>query len=302
MVEAITEDVMFSVEVTTYNQREYIAQTLQSIIDQEHNYKYEILVSDDCSTDGTQGIIKQFYEKYPKIIKPVFNQKNLGPMKNYYATIARATGKYMMGCGGDDYWLPGKVAKQIDFMERNLDFDVCYGTSDIVYEKENRIEHGFGSNYLDFKDILKQRRNSCPALTLCVRRSFLLKYLDEIKPQQRDWMVEDYPFLIYAAYESLIYFLNMTMAVYRVIDNSVSHQVDTDKLLRYKKSTYDVEAFFSNRYSIPIEEWDEKKKLKEVLAKRKNKKDPFRLLKRIIKCFIPYGIIKLSMKLKDSTK
>ena len=53
-------EIMFSVEVTTYNQKDYIAQTLQSILNQKHSYKYEILVSDDCSTDGTQDIIKEY--------------------------------------------------------------------------------------------------------------------------------------------------------------------------------------------------------------------------------------------------
>ncbi len=118
----INEELMFSVEVTTYNQKEYIGQTLQSIIDQEHNYKYEILISDDCSTDGTQNVIKEFQKKYPDIIKPRYNEKNLGAMKNYYTNIERAQGKYLMGCGGDDYWLPGKVQKQISFMEKNPGF------------------------------------------------------------------------------------------------------------------------------------------------------------------------------------
>ncbi len=89
----IDNEIMFSVELTTYNQKDYIAKTLQSIINQKHNYKYEILVSDDCSTDGTKSIIEDFYKKYPEIIKPVFNEKNLGAMNNYYATIARAKGK-----------------------------------------------------------------------------------------------------------------------------------------------------------------------------------------------------------------
>ena len=61
-------EIMFSVEVTTYNQKDYIALPLQSILNQKHSYKYEILVSDDCSTDGTQDIIKEYKKKYPDII------------------------------------------------------------------------------------------------------------------------------------------------------------------------------------------------------------------------------------------
>jgi len=290
-----SNDIMFSVEVTTYNQKEYIAQTLQSIIDQKHNYKYEILVSDDCSTDGTQDVIKEFHKKYPDIIKPLYNKMNLGAMKNYYQNISRAKGKYLMGCGGDDYWLPGKVEKQISFMERNLDFAVCYGKADAFYTKENRIEPNFGSNYLDFKDILT-KRNSCPALTLCIRKDFFIKYLNEIKPHEKDWLLEDYPFLIYTAFESFIYFLDITMAVYRIVDNSVSHQVDIEKMLRFKKSGYDIQDFYSKRYYIPIEKWDEKKKRNQILSSQKKKKEPILIvliLKKIIKCLMPYGLLKL---------
>ena len=170
------DELMFSVEVTTYNQREYIAQTLQSIIDQNHNYKYEILVSDDCSTDGTQEIIKDFYKKYPEIIKPVYNEKNLGAMPNYYATIMRAKGKYLMGCAGDDYWLPGKVEKQIEFMENNKSFAVCYGKAKLYNNNIKEITDEIGKNYLDFKDLLTIG-DECPSLTICSRRDFFQKYL-----------------------------------------------------------------------------------------------------------------------------
>ena len=286
-----TEDLMFSVEVTTYNQKDYIAQTLQSIIDQKHNYRYEILVSDDCSTDGTQDVIRQFHEKYPEIIKPVYNEKNLGAMKNYYATVSRAKGKYLMECSGDDYWLPGKVEKQIEFMERNLDFDVCYGKANILYEKENRIESNYGSNYKDFKEILT-RGNSCPALTLCIRLVFFNRYLNEIKPQERsDWLMEDYPFLVYSAFESLIHFIDMPMAVYRSIENSVSHQIDIEKMLRFKKSGYDIQEFFSNRYAISTEKWDEKKMRKELLSN--NKHEIKHIAGKILKYLMPYWVLKL---------
>ena len=289
-----TEDLMFSVEVTTYNQKDYIAQTLQSIIDQKHNYKYEIVISDDCSKDGTQDVIRQFHEKYPDIIKPVYNEKNLGAMQNYYATVSRAKGKYLMECSGDDYWLPGKVEKQIEFMERNLDFAVCYGKADILHVNENRIESDYGSNYKDFKEILT-KGNSCPALTLCIRRDFFCKYLDEIKPQDRsDWLMEDYPFLVYTAFESLIHFIDMPMAVYRSIENSLSHQMDIEKMLRFKKSGYDIQEFFADRYSVTTEKWDEQKMRKELLSNNENSSFP--LVRKIMKFLMPYWVLKLAKK------
>ena len=292
------EDVMFSVEVTTYNQKEYIAQTLQSIIDQDHNYKYEILVSDDCSKDGTQEVIKEFQIKYPDIIKPIYNEKNVGAMENYYANIKRAKGKYLMGCAGDDYWLPGKVQKQIDFMEKNQSFDVCYAKAQ-TYNNENKLFGSiWGYNYQNFKDLFNG--NSIPALTLCIRREFFFKYLEEITPQSKDWLMEDYPFLLYTAFESKLFFLDELVAIYRIIENSVSHQKDLEKKLRFEKSVYDIRKFYSIRYSIPIEEWNEEEVIKSFVEVKTNAF--LRYIKKIIKCFIPYGIIIIIRKIKESKR
>lgn len=290
-------ELMFSVEVTTYNQKEYIAQTLQSIIDQQHNYKYEILVSDDCSSDGTKDVIQQFYEKYPDIIKPVYNEKNLGAMNNYYATISRAKGKYIMECAGDDYWLPGKVEAQIDFMEKNSGFDLCYGKAELLDASTNQIISEVGKNYIDFKDIIPNG-NECPALTLCIRRDFFQKYLDEIKPQNKNWLMEDYPFLIYSAYNTKIYFINQKLAVYRVVQNSISHQTNIDKQLKYEQSVYDVKTFFAEKYNVTIPVFDINEKRMEIIREKSVFYKFLSILKKIIKAIIPYGIIILARKIK----
>jgi glycosyltransferase involved in cell wall biosynthesis len=116
-----------SVAVITYNQTNYIAQTLDSIIEQRHNYLYEIIVGEDYSTDGTRDILLKYKERYPDIIKLILNESNLGLIKNYFNVISQCSGKYIMQCAGDDYWLPGKVSTQITFMEDNPDVGLCCG-------------------------------------------------------------------------------------------------------------------------------------------------------------------------------
>lgn len=78
-----------SVCVVTYNQEKYIRQCLQSIVDQETNFLFEIIVADDCSTDGTAAIIRDFYHKYPSIIKSFFHYRNIGPAKNIFFTYKK---------------------------------------------------------------------------------------------------------------------------------------------------------------------------------------------------------------------
>lgn len=306
------DELMFSVEVATYNQKEFIAQTLQSIIEQDHNYKYEILVSDDCSTDGTQEIIKELHTKYPEIIKPIYNEKNLGAMKNYYSNISRAKGKYLMGCGGDDYWLPGKVKKQIEFMEQNPGFCFCYSRA-YLYKNDIRCYDGFsGTTYVDKNDILL-KGNCVSALTTCIRMNFYKKYLNEIKPQDKDWLMEDYPFNIYSFFESFVYYMSEPLAVYRVINGSLCHQINPKKQFIFEKSTYEIRQFFAQKYNIDIEiktnndlynivkksysvNKKELKSLRKELGLHKENKFTISKLKRIIKNILPFGFVNFLKK------
>ena len=300
-------DLMFSVEVTTYNQKEYIAQTLQSIIDQKHDYKYEILISDDCSSDGTQDIIKEFHEKYSDIIKPVYNKKNLGAMKNYYSNISRAQGKYLMGCGGDDYWLPGKVEKQIQFMEQNPGIGLCYSRAKIYKEDKKEYDGYTGSVQADIKDILF-KGNCVSALTTCVRMDLFKKYFEEIQPQNKNWLMEDYPLNIYAFFESYVYYMSEPMGVYRVIKDSLCHQVNPKKQFKFEKSIYDIRIFFAERYGLNIQQLSDndiynivknsysvdKKELDSLrveLGLPKEKNQSIILIKKIIKNILPYGFV-----------
>lgn len=115
-----------SVCVTTYNQEKYINQCLQSLIDQQTNFSFEILVADDCSTDGTRSIIQEFAENYSKIIKPIFHKKNLGASRNFIFVHDQAQGHYIAHMDGDDYALPGKLQAQADFLDKHKNCNLLW--------------------------------------------------------------------------------------------------------------------------------------------------------------------------------
>ena len=108
-----------SVCVVTYNQEKYIRQCLQSIVDQETDFVFEVIVGDDCSTDRTRAIVQEFAERYPRIIRLIFHEKNVGPFKNYCAVHLLARGEYVAHCDGDDYYLPLKLSTQASFLDNN---------------------------------------------------------------------------------------------------------------------------------------------------------------------------------------
>ena len=115
-----------SVCVVTYNQEKYIRKCLQSIVDQETDFDFEVIVSDDCSTDGTRAIVKEFANKYPSIVKPIFHENNIGVFKNFVFTHNLAKGEFVSHCDGDDRFLPNKLQKQADFLNQHSDCSVVW--------------------------------------------------------------------------------------------------------------------------------------------------------------------------------
>jgi glycosyltransferase involved in cell wall biosynthesis len=126
-----------SVIVHTYNHEKFIRQTLDSILNQEVNFQYEVIVGDDASPDSTPKIIQEYQAKFPEIIKPLLHPKNLGGYgkNNTLATLAVCQGQYIAAMDGDDYWTNSlKLQKQVDFLDNNPDFVACFHNALIHYE------------------------------------------------------------------------------------------------------------------------------------------------------------------------
>lgn len=117
-------NILVSISCITYNHEKYIEKAINSFLEQKTNFKFEILIYDDASTDNTQNIIKEYQKKYPEIIKPILSRENKyskGLRRvTYLYNHNRARGKYVAICEGDDYWIDEyKLQKQIDYMEKN---------------------------------------------------------------------------------------------------------------------------------------------------------------------------------------
>lgn len=123
-----------SVCVVTYNQEKYIGKCLQSIVDQETDFAFEVIVGDDCSTDRTRSIVESFAERYPGIVRPLFHEKNLGPTKNYLSVHNQAKGLYVAHLDGDDYCLPGKLKTLAAHMDTNPECRIVWHRMYIVNE------------------------------------------------------------------------------------------------------------------------------------------------------------------------
>jgi glycosyltransferase involved in cell wall biosynthesis len=116
-----------SVCVITYNQEKYIAQCLQSIVDQKTDFDFEIIVGEDCSTDRTRAIVQEFEARYPTLIKPLYQRKNVGAgVNNFITTHRAASGLYIAHVDGDDYCFPGKLQMQVDILDKYPDCNLVF--------------------------------------------------------------------------------------------------------------------------------------------------------------------------------
>ena len=129
---------LVSVLTLAYNQAPYIRECLNGILMQKTNFAFELLIHDDASTDGTADIIREYEAKYPDIIKPIYQKENQytrgGKIMERFM-YPRAKGKYIALCEGDDYWTdPLKLQKQVDFMEANPEYSLCFHACSIKFE------------------------------------------------------------------------------------------------------------------------------------------------------------------------
>jgi len=133
-----------SVCVMTYNQERYIRDCLQSIVDQKTDFPFQVIVADDCSKDGTRAIIHEFGERYPEVIKPVLRPINLGPTKNFMDLHNSVETDYVAHMDGDDLMLPGKLQKQVAFLDANPEFSVVWHRVNLFDDKGGFLP---GENY-----------------------------------------------------------------------------------------------------------------------------------------------------------
>jgi len=154
----MSNEIIVSVCIVVYNHEKYIRKCLESVITQKCDFKFEVIVGDDCSTDKSATIIKEFSDKYPDIIKPIFHKKNIGGTKNYLSVHSQAKGKYIAHIDGDDYALPGKIQVQKDFMDKTPDCNICFHRVQGLYSngdlKNDLVDYKKIKNGFERKDIL----------------------------------------------------------------------------------------------------------------------------------------------------
>ena len=137
----------------TYNQEDYIKDALEGVLNQVCEFEYEVILSNDASTDSSDILILDFINSHPNghRVKYFYQKKNLGMNPNLVFAYDKCIGKYVAMCEGDDFWTdPYKLQKQVDFLESNPQFVITYHPVKILFQ-DGRIERD-----LQFESIMER--------------------------------------------------------------------------------------------------------------------------------------------------
>jgi glycosyltransferase involved in cell wall biosynthesis len=150
---------LVSIHIISYNQREFIDETLTSALEQDYD-NLEVIVSDDASTDGTADVIKSYVQKYPSRLKVIVGGPRLGITGNSNRALKLCHGKYIAFQGGDDILLPGKIKSQVTWLESDESRVLCTHDVDVFDSTSGRTLYYWGDLFKlryghGLEDILK---------------------------------------------------------------------------------------------------------------------------------------------------
>lgn len=208
-----------SVFMITYNHEKYIAEALDSILMQEVDFHYEIVVGEDCSTDNTRNILLKYRDRFPNKFKLLLHDKNIGMMSNVIATMEACKGKYIAMIEGDDYWVDSlKLHKQVNFLENNSDYTMCFSSSFNYDQTKKMVISEFPnlSHDKDYElsDMLKGNiANTC---------TVVYRNINIVLPSVfKTFSLADWPISLLYAEKGKVRYIGENMATYRVHSDGV---------------------------------------------------------------------------------
>lgn len=210
---------LFTACLMTYNQAKYIREAIESILMQKTIFSWKLRIADDCSTDGTRDILLEYKKKYPDIIELVLQEKNKGAENNWFDLVSNVESKYVFYTEGDDYITdPNKFQKQVDFLEKNTDFSLCFHPVKVIFEDGSQLEsifptkeYIFNKEVLTLEDLLKH--NFIQTNSAVYRWRFADENILDIFP--KNIIPGDYFLHLLHAQKGKIGFIDEVMAVYR---------------------------------------------------------------------------------------
>ena len=218
-----------SVLCTAYNHEKYIADALESFVSQKTNFNFEVLVTDDASTDNTPEIIRSYASRYPDIIRYFHQDKNLFSQGiNIFPELLfkEAKGEYYAWCEGDDFWSDtSKLQQQIDFLDSHPDYSGCVHNSMYHFCEgdlpDSLVIPESHDRDIDFATIIKGMSNCFHTSSIVVRAN-VINPPPDFYNTAFSYGFTDYAIALQMVLKGKVWFIDKPMSVYRMTSNSES--------------------------------------------------------------------------------
>jgi glycosyltransferase involved in cell wall biosynthesis len=228
-----------SVLLTTYNHEKWIAQAIESTLMQQTNFDYEVVIMEDCSTDGTRDIVIDYQRKNPDKIRLILSKANKSHLRNIITAWQTSQSQYIAMLDGDDYWTSAhKLQKQADYLDARPEFAICF--HNVAGFRDGREGMLWNYNPPDQKEVSTLedlwRGNFIAGCSPMLRKG-LIKDFPEWYATAK-W--GDWPLFILAAQHGKIGYIDEVMGAYRLhrggMWSSLSKPEQEGELIRFYES------------------------------------------------------------------
>ena len=257
---------LISVVIITYNQQSTIGRAIESVLMQKCHVPIEIVIGEDCSTDGTRAICQTYAEKHPDSIRLFCNERNKGLTDNYYDCLLKCRGHYIADCAGDDFWTdPHKLEKEVSVMEAHPEVSMVL-TNWQYYDEATRktipsrqIQHApITPGQQLQKAIITQKNMSVFHLCTALYRNDIFKkaYQDDTHLfRSKDFCSEDMQIAFTMAQNGDIAYLPDVTLNYSIGGKGVSNINDEEKQFHFVKKSTNLILYLARKYQIDIDDF-----------------------------------------------
>jgi hypothetical protein len=203
-----------SVYIQTYQHARYIEQAIEGVLGQQGSFELELVIADDCSTDGTRELLAEYRDRDPDRIRLLLPERNLGPTEIFRRSVGELRGEFVAWLDGDDYWTDQrKLERQLDSLRRNPGWAACFHNAAIVQEEGDAPPRPYvldlPGDSVSFADLL--RSNIVPSLSMMARGELVRELPDWVWDSRwNDWRA-----MLAIAMHGEVGYLPESMGVYR---------------------------------------------------------------------------------------
>jgi glycosyltransferase involved in cell wall biosynthesis len=257
------QEPLVSVHMITYNHAPYIAQAIECVLAQKTDFPFELIIGEDCSTDGTREIVFDYAKRHPDIIRVITSDKNVGMKANSFRTTQAGRGRYIAYCEGDDYWhRDDKLQLQAEYLEAHSDCGLVHSDHDRFFAETGKtiklffcathnvpppdfnVFFGWGGIY----NIL-----TC---TVMARKQYIdaIMFDKFIYHTPKHCGATDIPLFIELSMKSKIHYFNESLATYTVLEESASNTNSLKKKAKFVKANLESKLYLAKKYAYAEEE------------------------------------------------